>query len=121
MRRTDTTEAPVQTPTSMTWRAPYSSTKYGTMWLPCPHDLHATGRLVPTGTLGYPRAPLPVKVSLVLTVHAPGVREQAWSSSRLCAYGRPAHASAVCGDRKPRQTTDDNESIIFYAPEDEET
>jgi hypothetical protein len=52
VRRTDTTEAPVQTPTSMTFRAPYSPTKYGTMWLPCPHDLHATGRLVPTGTLG---------------------------------------------------------------------
>jgi hypothetical protein len=42
-----------------------------------------------------------VKVSLVLTVHAPGAREQAWSSRRLCAYGRPAHASALCGDSPP--------------------
>ena len=42
-----------------------------------------------------------MKVSLVLTVHAPGAREQAWSSRRLCAYGRPAHASALCGDSPP--------------------
>ena len=64
------------------------------MWEPCPHDAHATGRLVPAGTL----APLSVKVSLVLTVHA---RTLCTRPVRASRHGRLAGSACTVGPPTP--------------------